>query len=266
LEVLVASSDSNVGRGRLYGKAAVVTGAARGIGAAVAQRFAEEGARVFCVDRETGGLEQVVDHITSAGGEARAFAADVVDADRIIQAAVAAYGQVDVLHANAAVQVMGNLEKTSPAQWDEMWAVNLRAIAQSIRAVIPHMRDIGGGSVILTSSLLGITGDPDLPMYGAMKGGLLALCRSVAAAHGADNIRCNAICPGDVNTEMVQEFFDYQPDPAAARAEIERRYPLGRFADPRDIANAALFLASEESAYITGIDLIVDGGLRARIY
>lgn len=264
----MASSDRSglADGGRLRGKAAVVTGAARGIGAAVAQRFCEEGASVFCVDRERDGLERTVAAITATGGQARAFAADVVEAERIIDAAVAAFGRVDVLHANAAVQVMGNLEKTEPAQWDGMWTVNLRAVADSIRVVVPNMRAAGGGSIVLTSSLLGITGDPDLPMYGATKGGLRALCRSVAAAHGGDNIRCNTICPGDVDTEMVQEFFAYQTDPQAARAEIERRYPLGRFAQPRDIANAALFLASDEAAYITGIDLVVDGGLLARIY
>lgn len=254
------------GSGRLQGKAAVVTGAARGIGAAVAQRFSEEGAAVFCVDREPDGLHGIVAQITAAGGEARAFAADVVDADRIVEAVLGAYGRLDVLHANAAVQVMGNLEKTPPAQWDAMWTVNVRAVADSIRAVIPHMRAAGGGSIVLTSSLLGITGDPDLPMYGATKGALRSLCRSVAAAHGPDNIRCNTICPGDVDTEMVREFFAYQPDPQAARVAIEQRYPLGRFAEPRDIANAALFLASDEAAYITGTDLVVDGGLLARIY
>ncbi len=251
---------------RLAGKTALITGAAGGIGRAVAQRFAHEGARVFCVDRDDPGLTDTVDQIQARGADATAHLADVTDAEAMIAAAVDTYGRLNVLHANAAVQVMGNLETTTPADWDSMYAVNQRAIAASIRAAVPHMRRAGGGAIILTSSLLGITGDPDLAMYGATKGALRALCRSVAAAYGPDNIRCNTICPGDVDTEMVRAFFAYQPDPAAARADIEQRYPLRRFAQPADIANAALFLASDEANYITGTDLVVDGGLLARIY
>jgi NAD(P)-dependent dehydrogenase (short-subunit alcohol dehydrogenase family) len=128
------------------------------------------------------------------------------------------------------------------------------------------MRARGGGSIVITASLLGITGDPDLPAYGATKGGLRAMCRSLAASLGPDNIRVNTICPGDVETPLLKEFFDFQPDPAAARKQITDRYPLGRFAEPRDVANAAVFLGSDDACYLTGIDILVDGGLRARIY
>ncbi|WP_461031777.1 SDR family NAD(P)-dependent oxidoreductase [Streptomyces mayteni] len=244
----------------------MITGAARGIGRAVAQRFAEEGAAVFCVDRDGEALADTVAGITATGATAHAHAADVTEAQEMIDVALASLGRVDVLHANAAVQVMGGLESTEPAHWDQMYAVNQRAVAEAIRAVVPAMRSAGGGSIILTASLLGITGDPDLPMYGATKGALRALCRSVAAAHGRDNIRCNTICPGDVDTEMVREYFAHQPDPDAARADIEARYPLGRLAAPADIAGAALFLASDDADYVTGTDLVVDGGLLARIY
>ncbi|MFE7418417.1 SDR family NAD(P)-dependent oxidoreductase [Rhodococcus sp. NPDC057529] len=251
---------------RLSSKVALVTGASGGIGRGIAQRFAEEGASVICGGRDEPGVQRTVELITEAGGAATPLVADVIAARVLVADALAAYGRIDILVANAAVQVMGGLEQTTPDDWDSMYAVNQRAIAESIREIVPHMRENGGGSIILTSSLLGITGDPDLPMYGATKGALRALCRSLATAYGTDNIRCNTICPGDVDTDMVREFFDFQPDPKAARAEIEQRYPLGRLADPRDVANAALFLASDESSYITGTDLIVDGGLLARIY
>ncbi len=147
-----------------------------------------------------------------------------------------------------------------------MHATNLRSVYLGVRHALPHLREGGGGSVIMTASVLGIVGDPDLPAYGAMKGGLRALCRSLAAAHGPENIRVNTICPGDVETSMVREFFAYQPDPEAARRELTERYPLRRFATPRDVANVAVFLASDDANYLTGIDIVVDGGLLARIY
>lgn len=251
---------------RLADCVTIVTGSARGIGQAVAQRFAEEGAHVYCVDRDGARLKDTTDRIAEAGGHAIPRVADVAETNRVIDEANETYGRLDVLHANAAVQVMGDLEVTSPDEWDQMYTVNQRAVAAAIRAAIEPMRLSGGGVIILTASLLGITGDPDLPIYGATKGALRALCRSVATRYGPDNIRCNTICPGDVDTEMVREFFAYQPDPAAARADIEQRYPLRRFAHPRDIANAALFLASDEASYITGTDIVIDGGLLARIY
>lgn len=254
---------------RLEGKVAVVTGAARGIGAAVAARFAQEGAAVVCADVLEDELLETVAAITATGGTCRALVADVAageDNERLVGEAMLRFGRLDVFHANAAVQVMGGLGETDPADWDRMHAVNVRGVAHGIRFAVPAMVESGGGSIIITASLLGIVGDPDLPFYGATKGALRSLCRAVAAAHGPDGVRCNTICPGDVETELLKDFFEFQPDPVESRRRITERYPLRRFATPLDVANAALFLAGDESAYVTGTDLTVDGGLLARIY
>lgn len=254
---------------RLRGKIALVTGAGRGIGEATALRFAEEGAAVACIDIDDAAAKTTAGRIEAEGGQAIAVQADVsLDGDnqRMTTETVNRFGGLDILHANAAVQFMGRLEATPANEWDRMYATNLHGVASGIQHALPHLRERGGGSVIMTASLLGIVGDPDLPAYGAMKGGLRALCRSLASAHGPENIRFNTICPGDVETPMLAEFFAFQPDPDRARRELRERYPLRRFAAPRDVANVALFLASDEASYLTGIDIAVDGGLLARIY
>ncbi len=254
---------------RLAGKVAAVTGAGRGIGRASAQRFAEEGAAVICADVDAKSLLDTVDAIHSCGGRASAVAADVstLEGNKAIAAeALAQFGALDIFHANAGVQFLGRLENTPLEEWDHVHSTNLRGVYLGIVAALPMMRLRGGGSIVITSSLLGIVGDPDLPAYGATKGGLRAMCRSLAAALGPENIRVNTICPGDVETPLLQEFFAFQGDPEGARRLIEERYPLRRFAKPRDVANVAAFLCSDDASYLTGIDVVVDGGLLARIY
>jgi NAD(P)-dependent dehydrogenase (short-subunit alcohol dehydrogenase family) len=251
----------------LEGKVGIVTGAGQGIGRAVAVRFAEEGAAVTAVDRNPETLAGTIRAVEAAGGSGLAVVADVSTDEgnrRMVEETVERFGGLDVLHANAAVQIMAKLERTSEEQWHQTHATNLRGVFLGIKRALPCLRGRGGGSIILTASTLGFVGNPDLPAYGAMKGGLRALCRSLAAAHGPENIRINTICPADVETPLLQEYFDAQPDPVAARQMIEGRYPLGRFATPRDVANLAAFLASDEAAYLTGIDVVIDGGLFAQ--
>jgi NAD(P)-dependent dehydrogenase (short-subunit alcohol dehydrogenase family) len=255
---------------RLADKVAIVTGAAGGIGSAVCRRFAEEGCAVVCVDRSNDALRQVVEQALAAGASSIASVAADISTDEGNREAVAAaldrFGGLDIFHANAAVQIMGSVEATSPGEWLTLYNTNLYGVASGFRHALPALRARGGGSLIATASLLGIVGDPDLPAYGAMKGGLRALARSMAAAHGVDGIRVNTICPGDVETPLLEEYLSFQPDPVAARARIVELYPLRRLARPEDVANVALFLASDESSYISGVDIVIDGGLLAKIY
>ncbi len=254
---------------KLRGKVAVITGAGRGIGEVAAAKFAEEGCSVVCVDIASGSAEESAARISAAGGSAIGVTADVSTEDgnsSMIDEAVSAFGGLDILYANAAIQAMGQIDAIDAAQWDSLYRTNLRGVFLGVQSALPALRSRGGGSLLITASLLGIVGDPDMPAYGAMKGGLRAFCRAVATAHGPENIRCNTICPGDVQTPMGQDFFAHQADPVAARKVITDRYPLRRFATPRDVANVAAFLASDEASYLSGIDVVVDGGLLARIY
>lgn len=254
---------------RLEAKVAIVTGAGQGIGEATAIRLAEEGASVTCVDIHGEAAARTARSIEAAGGRAIAVTADVAteDGNRLLAAETAdRFGGLDIFHANAGVQLMARLEDTSLEAWDRLQSTNLRGAFLGIRAVMPLLRRRGGGSVIITSSLLGIVGDVDMPAYGATKGGLRAMARSLAAAHGPENIRFNTICPGDVDTPLNIEFLEAQANPEEARRAITDRYPLRRFASSRDIANVVLFLASDEAAYVNGTDIVVDGGLLARIY
>jgi NAD(P)-dependent dehydrogenase (short-subunit alcohol dehydrogenase family) len=254
--------------GRLAGKAVVVTGAAGGIGAACVATYCREGASVLAVDVDER-VEESARELAAAGASVAALVADIstLEGNRAaVESAERAFGGLDGFHANAAAQVMARAEDTDDAAWERMQSTNLRGPFHAAQAALPAFRRRRGGSLLFTASVLGLVGDPDLPAYGAMKGGLRALCRSLATAHGPENVRVNTICPGDVETPMVSEYFAFQPDPDAARAVVTDRYPLRRFAQPEEVAAAAAFLLSDDAAYISGIDLIVDGGLLARIY
>jgi NAD(P)-dependent dehydrogenase (short-subunit alcohol dehydrogenase family) len=254
---------------RLKDKVAIVTGAARGVGEAVVWRMAQEGARVIAIDVLEKSLEGVVTAIRAAGFEATALVADVASREaneRAIALATTVYGGLDIFHANAAVIHTKDILCTTEAMWDEIHSVNLKGVYLGCQAAIPALIKRGGGSLILTASVLSLVGDAELSAYGAAKGGLRALCRSLAVAYGPKNIRCNTICPGDIQTEMFAGFVEQQPDPVAALKKFTDAYALRRLATPQDVANAAVFLASDESRYITGTDVIVDGGLLAKCY
>ena len=254
---------------RLKDKVAVITGSGSGIGRASALRFAQEGARVVVADWNPEGGRETVARVCAHSGEAIYVQADVSrdeDIRRVIETAVCTYGGLHILFNNAGIQVFGTLPDTSEADWHKVLDVNLKGIYLACKYAIPQMIRQGGGSIINTSSALGLVGDPDLPAYSATKGAILAMTRSMAQAHGRQGIRVNSICPGDVETPIVVEYFEHQPDPAEARRRVAAEYALGRIAQPEEVANVALFLASDESSFVTGTYIIVDGGLTSKCY
>jgi len=254
---------------QLAGKVAIVTGAASGIGKATAELFAELGACVVLVDRKRDAGEQAADGIRTRGLEAIYCYADLSqeqNVEAMVQAAVSRYGRVDILVSNAAVQVLGTLTKTTAQDWEFMQSVNLRGVFFGSKYAIPEMIRAGGGSIVNMSSALGLVGDPDLAAYGAFKGGVIALTKATAIGYGPQGIRANCICPGDVNTPMVEEFFDSAPDPESFRKEVYSKYALRRIAEPREVAHVAAFLASDASSFMTGSVVVVDGGLTSKCY
>jgi NAD(P)-dependent dehydrogenase (short-subunit alcohol dehydrogenase family) len=254
---------------QLDGKVAIVTGAGSGIGRASAQLFAEEGASVVAVDWNKNTGEETVGMIRKNGLTATFCYADVSkarDAEKMVDTAVKAYGKLNILLNNAAVQIMAKLVDTTEDAWDKIHSVNLKGFFLGCKYAIPAMIRAGGGSIVNMSSALGFVGDPDLVAYGAAKGGIMAFTKAAAMGYGPNNIRVNCICPGDVNTPLLQEYFDSLPDPAGFRQEVYSKYALRRIAEPRDIAQLALFLASDASSFMTASVVVIDGGLTSRCY
>ncbi|MGI8743677.1 MAG: SDR family oxidoreductase [Bryobacteraceae bacterium] len=254
---------------RLSGKTAIVTGSGSGIGKATARLFAQEGAAVVIIDwnREAGTAS--AEAILETGGEALFCEADVsrpADVQRFVAIAKERYGGIDILVNNAAVQVLAQLVETTEEDWDRIHSVNLKGVFLGCKYVIPEMIKKGGGSIVNLSSVLGFVGDPDLAAYCAAKGGVLALTKAAALTYGPQGIRVNSICPGDVDTPLVQHYFSKDPDPARLRAEVSSKYALRRIASPEEVAEAALFLASAASSFITGSTIVVDGGLTVKCY
>lgn len=245
---------------RLDGKVALISGGARGIGAAVSTRFAGEGAHVCIGDVEQDAGARLAETIQLEGFDARFVKLDVTDSAAwqvAVDALVSDFGGVDILVNNAGIYDRRPLEDISEDAWDQMMGVNAKGPFLGAKAVIPAMRMKGGGSIVNISSTAGIRGSV-ASHYGASKGAVRLLTKSIAGTYAKDGIRCNSVHPGPVETEM-----GYAAVPQAVRAERFGRIPLGRFADPSEIANGVLFLASDEASFMTGSEMVVDGGSTA---
>jgi len=252
---------------RLANKVSVITGAGSGIGRAAALLFAREGAKVVAADIKFPAVEETVEMIRRAGGEAKAVKVDVTSTasiQRMFQEALEAYRGIDVLVNNAGYGFAGTVEETDEADWDRLMAVNLRGVYLGCKYAIPIMRRQGHGVIINTASVVAMVGIENRAAYCASKGGVAALTRAMAVAHVRDGIRVNCVAPGTVDTPYFTEIFAKSPDPAALRKELEARQLMGRLARPEEIAYAMLYLASEESSFVTGSMLVVDGGMTAR--
>ena len=252
---------------RMDGKTVVVTGAARGIGRAIAERLAQAGAYTVCGDLDAEELGRVTAGIDGAGGQAEPHRCDVSDPEDVEQLILAAEarGGPHALVANAAIQYERTIEDTPPEDWDQVLGVNLKGVYLCARAAIPRMRRLGGGSIVNMASVNGFWVEPQLGAYCAAKGGVINLTRAIALDFGKDGIRCNCICPGYIDTGMAQRYLEVQPDPEAARAEAGRLHALGRIGRPEEVAAMALFLCSDESSFCTAQPFIVDGGLSAGV-
>ena len=253
----------------LSGKVAVVTGAAGGIGRAVSREMATQGACVVLCDVVAEPLAAIVEELRSSGLQAAPCIADIATRagnDSLVAEAIRKYGRIDVFHANAGVAPFEDLLQASDASIARTVDINLKGAIHGCAAALPVMTAQRSGVILLTASVAAFVGDPTIPVYSATKGGLTALCRSVAVRHGPDGIRCVTLCPGDVRTPMLEEYLRRDGDSAVARRTMIEQYPLRRLGEPEDIARLAAFLASDAAGWITGTDIVIDGGLTARCY
>ena len=251
--------------GRLDGKVALISGGARGQGAAEALLFAREGAKVVIGDLLDDEGKQVEAQIAELGGDATYIHLDVTSADdwdAAVQTALERYGGLHILVNNAGIGGQRvSLEETTSEFWDMTLNINGKGVFLGTKAAIPAMRDSGGGSIVNISSIAGIIGSPNgNPSYAASKGAVRLLTKSTAVQHAADNIRCNSVHPGLIITAMTEAIL---ADPER-RQYYDEHIPLGRYGTVDDIANGVLFLASDDSSFVTGSELVIDGGLIAQ--
>jgi len=255
---------------RLEDKVALITGAAAalpgelmGFGGAAAHLFAREGAKVVITDIRDELGEEAAAALREAGGDARYRHLDVTSASQwteAIEATLSTYGKLDVLVNNAGISVAARVEDLSEADWDAELAVHAKGVFLGTRAAIPAMRAGGGGSIINISSIMGIVGSPDAPAYSAAKGAIRIFTKSAALQYARENIRVNSVHPGYADTPLTREVFAS----AEVREALLKRTPMHRLGTADDIAWGILYLASDESAFVTGSELVIDGGMTAR--
>ena len=249
---------------RLDNKVALVTGAAKGIGEAIAVRFLEAGAAVAVFDIDAVALRATSERLRSAG-RVIGIEGDVAKEEHVaaaVRRTAQELGGIDVLVNNAGIEIAGRIQEYSSDDWDRQLGVNLKGAFLFAKHVIPHMAG-RGGAIVNISSVHAFVSYPGNAAYDASKAGLLALTRTLALEHGRDGIRVNAICPGYIDTPMMDEWLATLDDPATAMRQVLAVHPQGRIGKPRDVADAALFLACESASFISGASLVVDGAMTA---
>ncbi|MFP6650755.1 MAG: glucose 1-dehydrogenase [Dehalococcoidia bacterium] len=246
--------------GRLDGKVALISGGSKGQGAAEAKLFAQEGAKVVLADILDDEGKKVEAEINETGGEAMYLHLDVTsEADwaAAVRATIDSYGKLDILVNNAGILLRKGVEETSAEEWDRIQDVNSKGVFLGVKAAIPAMREAGGGSIVNISSIAGLRGSTSTA-YGASKGLVRLLTKSTAVQYGPEGIRCNSVHPGIIETDMTEEMLD-----SAGREQWLARTPLRIIANAHDVALGVLYLASDESRYVTGSELVIDGGITA---
>jgi meso-butanediol dehydrogenase / (S,S)-butanediol dehydrogenase / diacetyl reductase len=248
---------------RLKDKVAIISGAASGIGEAVARTFAREGAKVVVADLNAEGGNRVVAEIRSAGGSAEFIRTNIArqaDADAMIGCAVDKFGRLDILHNNAVGLVTGRIGEVPPEGWQKALDVGLTCYWYCSRKAIEVMMRQGSGTIVNTASVSGMGADYGIGTYNVIKTGVIALTRSIAIEYARKGIRCNCVCPGPIATPPLLKVKESRPQLFERMADA---VPMGRFGQPQEIANVVLFLASDESSYVTGAAYVADGGLMA---
>lgn len=254
--------------GRLRGKVALITGSAQGIGQSTALLFAREGAKLVLIDKDGAKVKTVADEVNAGGGSAMSIACDIANQQELTAAVNDAkdkYGSLHILVNNAGVTLTRPFMDTTSEDIEFLVGINLKGTIFASQAAIPHMIESGGGSIVHDASNAGLVGRPWQPVYGATKAGIVSLTKSMALAHAKDKIRVNCICPGSIDTPMLRGALASSGEFDANWRKTEMVIPMGRIGAPEDIANATLFLASDEAGYITGIALPVDGGRTAGV-
>ncbi len=253
--------------GMLDGKVSLITGAGNGIGRGIALRFAREGSAVGVLDIKAADCERVVNEINQSGGRAIALAANVTQADEVsaaIKKLVEAFGLINVLVHNAGVMPMGTIDQTSEADWDRVYAVNVKGAYLCSREVIPIMRQHGRGSIVLMASITGVNGLPGLAAYSGTKGALISMARAMAIDHARENIRVNSVSPGTIDSPMLHDFVAETENPELTRRAFDEVQPRGRVGTIEEVAAVFAFLASDQSSYVSGANISVDGGMSVK--
>lgn len=253
-------------RGELTGRVAIVTGAASGIGRAVAELLVHEGASVVMVDTDSFAVDALTAEIRATGGACSRLVGDVSEthvADAAVNEAVNRFGRLDLLVNNAGIPYIGTVLSTPLDEWERVFAVNVRSVYLFSRAAIPELKHAGGGAIVSTASEAGLVGFHEYAAYSASKAAVINLTRSMALDHAADGIRVNCVCPGSICTPLLERYYEAQSDPVGTRRLDKAAHPLG-LGTPEDVANGVLYLASDRSTYVTGHTLVVDGGYTAQ--